>query len=42
MKKVFVLDWYTSKNIEVEKMPAEDFDKLKVGDKIIYNTQDQT
>lgn len=41
MHKVYVLDWYTSKNIEVEKVNDEAFAKFKVGDKLVYTTQDQ-
>jgi hypothetical protein len=42
MNKVYVLDWYTSKNLEVESMDPASFAKLKVGDKIVYSAQDQT
>ena len=42
MEKVYVLDWYTSKNLEIEGVTPEAFAKLKVGDKIVYSAQDQT
>lgn len=41
MEKVYVLDWYTSKNLEIESVDPESFAKLKVWDKIVYNAQDQ-
>lgn len=42
MNTLYVLDWYTSKNIEVEKVTAEALAQIKVWDKIAYTTQDQT
>jgi hypothetical protein len=42
MEKVYVLDRYTSKNLEIESVDPESFAKLKVGDKIVYSAQDQT
>ena len=42
MEKVYVLDWYTSKNLEIEGITPEAFAQLKVGDKMVYSAQDQT
>jgi len=42
MEKIYVLDRYTSKNLEIEGMGSASFAKLKVGDKIVYSAQDQT
>jgi len=42
MNKVYVLDRYTSKNLEIVGMKPEAFAQLKVGDKIVYSAQDQT
>ncbi len=42
MTNIYVLDRYTNKNIEVEKLPEDVLSDLKVGDKVIYDVQDQT
>lgn len=41
-KNAYVLDWYTNKNILLKNVPDDIFSKLKVGDKIIYSSTDQT
>jgi hypothetical protein len=42
MAVAFVLDRYTNKNVLVTKLDDAVFARLKVGDKLVYETQDQT
>lgn len=37
---LFVLDWYTNKNIKVLDVPSDVAEKLKPGDKIVYAMED--
>lgn len=39
-KEVFVLDWYTNKNIKVVDLKDDIILKLKPGDKIVYSMED--
>lgn len=42
MSLAYVLDWYTNKNVVLEIQDKEIFSGLKAGDKIVYETTDQT
>ncbi len=42
MNLAYVLDWYTNKNVVVEIKDKDVFSWLKAGDKIVYETTDQT
>ncbi|MFZ2150562.1 MAG: regulatory iron-sulfur-containing complex subunit RicT [Candidatus Absconditicoccaceae bacterium] len=39
--KLYVLDWFTNKNIEIIKVDDESFSTIKTGDKIVYNLEDK-
>ena len=39
-REVFVLDWYTNKNIKVVNITADIVEKLKPGDKIVYTIEE--
>lgn len=41
-KNVYVLDWYTNKNVLVKWVDDDNFAKLKAGNKIIYSAVDQS
>lgn len=36
MKTIYVLDWYTNKNVMIDKVADEIVEKLKHGDKVVY------
>lgn len=42
MNLAYVLDWYTNKNVVLEIQDKDIFSLLKAGDKIVYETTDQT
>ena len=42
VKSVYVLDWYTNKNLEILGVDQETLSQLKAWDKIVYNYIDQT
>jgi hypothetical protein len=42
MNLAYVLDWYTNKNVVLEIQDKDIFSSLKAGDKIVYETTDQT
>ncbi len=42
MNQIYVLDWYTNKNVVLDLKDKEVFAKLKHWDKIVYETTDQT
>ena len=42
IKDIYVLDWYTNKNVLVKGVNEEQFAKLKAWDKIVYSSTDQT
>jgi hypothetical protein len=39
-KAVYVLDWYTNKNIKVVDIDSAVIEKLKPGDKLVYSMED--
>lgn len=39
--KLYVLDWFTNKNIEILKVDDESFSNIKTWDKIVYNLEDK-
>ena len=39
-KAVYVLDWYTNKNIKVVDIDLAVIEKLKPGDKLVYSMED--
>jgi hypothetical protein len=41
MNTLIALDRYTNKNIQIEHINAQDFELLKIGDKIVYGLPDQ-
>ncbi|MEI7919631.1 MAG: hypothetical protein WCH65_05555 [bacterium] len=41
-KNAYVLDRYTNKNVLLKNVSDDIFSKLKVGDKIVYSSTDQT
>ena len=42
MKQIYTLDWYTNKNFLVSQVPDEIFVTLRPGDKVVYDSSDQT
>lgn len=41
MKQIYTLDWYTNKNFLISNVPDEVVDKLRHGDKVVYDSPDQ-
>jgi len=41
MKTIYVLDWYTNKNVIVKNVDEESLSKLKAWDKVVYNSIEQ-
>lgn len=39
--KLYVLDWFTNKNIEIIKVDDQSFSTIKTWDKIVYNLEDK-
>jgi hypothetical protein len=42
MSSAYVLDWYTNKNVVLEIKDQELLSSFKAGDKLVYETTDQT
>lgn len=42
MKTIYALDWYTNKNVVIDKVSDEVFEKLKHWDKIVYQSIDSS
>ncbi|MEI7563113.1 MAG: hypothetical protein WCJ39_05600 [bacterium] len=42
MKQIYTLDRYTNKNFLISNVPDEIADKLRHGDKVVYDSPDQT